>query len=269
MGHWLAKAIITFMSEPRTSRGPGATVGALRRVFFGTLPNPLHEFRTFLKTVVGENTRVLDIGCGRTCRILSQLPGVRYGVDLVEDLQPPPGVHALRANAQALPFPEGFFDVVYSTSVLEHVERPDLVFAEISRVLKPRGQCFILTPNKWDYVSIFSRVIPNRWHSGLVKWMTGRPEEDTFPTLYRANTRRAIAALASSSGMDATIQMKRQHPHYLARHPLLYSAGIVLELGLQRPFSVFRPWIHASLVRRSVPSESSVTTAARRTASGT
>lgn len=44
-----------------------------------------------------------------------------------------------RLDAEVLPFETGSFDVVYSWGVIHHAERPDRVFAEVHRVLRPGG----------------------------------------------------------------------------------------------------------------------------------
>ena len=64
------------------------------------------------------------------------------------------------------------------------------MFREFNRVLKPGGRAILLTPSKYDYVSIIARFMPNRLHGKLVNATEGRAEEDTFPTHYRANSRR-------------------------------------------------------------------------------
>jgi ubiquinone/menaquinone biosynthesis C-methylase UbiE len=48
-------------------------------------------------------------------------------------------VRALRAEAEALPFPDGSFDIVYGHAVLHHVPDLDRAFAELHRVLRPGG----------------------------------------------------------------------------------------------------------------------------------
>ena len=45
------------------------------------------------------------------------------------------------------PFPTSYFDVVYSSNVLEHVNEPPKVIGEIIRVLKPGGHAQIVVPN--------------------------------------------------------------------------------------------------------------------------
>jgi ubiquinone/menaquinone biosynthesis C-methylase UbiE len=51
------------------------------------------------------------------------------------------------ARAEALPWPDDFFDLVYSTNVLEHVTDPDQVMRETIRVLKPGGYAQFVFPN--------------------------------------------------------------------------------------------------------------------------
>jgi ubiquinone/menaquinone biosynthesis C-methylase UbiE len=45
-----------------------------------------------------------------------------------------------RANAEEIPYGDDNFDTVYSWGVIHHTERPEMVVAEIRRVLKPTGQ---------------------------------------------------------------------------------------------------------------------------------
>lgn len=50
------------------------------------------------------------------------------------------------ANAAALPFPDQCFDVIVCLEVLEHVSEPEVVLAEVSRVLKHGGRVWISMP---------------------------------------------------------------------------------------------------------------------------
>jgi SAM-dependent methyltransferase len=44
-----------------------------------------------------------------------------------------------RCDAESLPFPDSYFDVVYSWGVIHHTEHPDRIVSEIHRVLQPGG----------------------------------------------------------------------------------------------------------------------------------
>jgi ubiquinone/menaquinone biosynthesis C-methylase UbiE len=100
--------------------------------------------------------RVLDIGCGTgTLAILAKRKvgpaGVVHGLDPSPEMIRRAGAKAARAGldvafsegaVQAMPFPDGSFDVVVSTFMLHHVPaeaRPGMA-QEIRRVLRPDGR---------------------------------------------------------------------------------------------------------------------------------
>lgn len=61
------------------------------------------------------------------------------------DLFGVPGVN-VAADAHRLPFPDGVFQRVECDAVLEHVQWPEQVVCEISRVLAPGGYAHLVTP---------------------------------------------------------------------------------------------------------------------------
>jgi SAM-dependent methyltransferase len=52
----------------------------------------------------------------------------------------------VRADVQAMPIADEAFDVVTALDLTEHVERDDLVFSEILRILKPEGRLVLTVP---------------------------------------------------------------------------------------------------------------------------
>jgi ubiquinone/menaquinone biosynthesis C-methylase UbiE len=57
----------------------------------------------------------------------------------------------VQGNATTMNFPESTFDIVVSFSAIEHIpsaQERQMVFDEISRVLKPNGSAIITVPNK-------------------------------------------------------------------------------------------------------------------------
>ncbi len=88
---------------------------------------------------------VLDAGSldvNGTYRPLVEKRGGRYvGLDLVQGSN----VDVVSPDPYCYPFPDGYFDVVLSGSVMEHVERPWLWVPELARVLKPGGWLCLVT----------------------------------------------------------------------------------------------------------------------------
>jgi SAM-dependent methyltransferase len=90
-------------------------------------------------------------------------------------VDPDPAVHenpsldeALVAHPNApLPLTDASTDMIVSYAVLEHVEDPPALAAEVCRVLRPGGWFCAWTPNKWGYVGIGARCVPNSLHRDL------------------------------------------------------------------------------------------------------
>ena len=107
--------------------------------------------------LLNPTTKILDVGCG--AGFLSNelaLSGLRVtGVDLsVESLvvareyDKTKNVLYLTADAYHLPFNNESFDVITAMDFLEHVENPEMVIKEFSRVLKPNGIFIFHTFNR-------------------------------------------------------------------------------------------------------------------------
>jgi SAM-dependent methyltransferase len=56
----------------------------------------------------------------------------------------------LVASAEVLPVPDGAFDAVLFTQVLEHVPEPGRVLRELHRILKPGGCLYLTAPLAWE-----------------------------------------------------------------------------------------------------------------------
>lgn len=88
--------------------------------------------------------RVLDVGCDEALLRARCAPGSYVGLDRTPqaDLR-----HDLGAEPR-LPFEERSFDTVVCWDVLEHLERPDALFAELVRVT--RAHLLVSLPNTWN-----------------------------------------------------------------------------------------------------------------------
>ncbi len=86
---------------------------------------------------------VLDLGAGsaKYRDIIKKGAGEYIAFDIV----PGPNID-VTGDIFDMPFEDGQFDVVVSTQVLEHVEKPWVMAKEIGRILKKGGVCIITAP---------------------------------------------------------------------------------------------------------------------------
>jgi SAM-dependent methyltransferase len=122
---------------------------------------------------------VLDVGCGAghvARRFLEE--GYRVtGVEPSEPLRIAFDAAAVQldgadymlvdARAESLPFPDGRWRAAIMTEVLEHVEDPACVLAELSRVLAPGGMLCLSVPSGWTeqlYSRLHPRYLANATH---------------------------------------------------------------------------------------------------------
>jgi len=101
-----------------------------------------------IRSMADGATRILDIGCGSS-RILQSLPQA-VGLDMqIRKLRwlRAPGRQLVQGSLSALPFPDGTFDAVICSEVIEHIPRDEIDLTDMVRVLAPGGQLILGTPD--------------------------------------------------------------------------------------------------------------------------
>ena len=98
--------------------------------------------------------RLLDTGCGDgfVATLLRRRVREVVGVDVEPSSawEDGPGLTFSVANAEALPFADAAFDVVYSKDSLHHMDSPERAVAEYARVLRPGGTALIVEANRYN-----------------------------------------------------------------------------------------------------------------------
>lgn len=221
--------------------------------YYANTPHPYRLYEQRVDALLAPDAVLLDAGCGRTVPVLKKYLGRArrlIGVELVSFSEVPPGIDTYNADLSAMPLPDASVDLIMSRSVFEHLTDPDSVYQEFSRVLRPGGAVVFLTANMWDYGTLFARLIPNRFHAGIVKRVEGRAEEDTFPTAYRTNTRADVDRLAASAGLAVeSLEYLSQYPNYLMFNAALFFLGTCYDKLISRFESLrfLRGWILVTL----------------------
>lgn len=116
------------------------------------------DFREAVLALVrpGADQRALDVGSGLGALAFALAPHVREVVAVELDPDRVERARAIAAaerienvevvvgDARALDFADASFDVAGTTRTLHHVDRPDLVVAELARVTRPEGTVLVV-----------------------------------------------------------------------------------------------------------------------------
>lgn len=149
---------------------------------------------------------------------------------------------------QRLPFPDASFDMVTSFAVFEHLDEPATAAREIDRVLKPGGWLCAWTPNKWGYVALGARLLPDRLEGKVLRFVQDpRGDEDIFPKVYRMNTLRDIRSCFPPGRYADHSYIYNGQPNYFGRHAAL--ARLWLLYGALTP-SALSKIIHVFMRKR-------------------
>lgn len=116
---------------------------------------------------VGPQTRFLDVGCGTGWAVVEasrRAPqGWACGVDLSAAMIERARVRSSAtsnlefrvADAECLPYADGYFDCVLCTFSFHHCSGPVRALAEMRRVLRPAGVLQILETNRTSFMGAF------------------------------------------------------------------------------------------------------------------
>jgi SAM-dependent methyltransferase len=124
--------------------------------------------------------RLLDVGCGNGS-FLSVMKDLGWECDGVEPDPVAAGValnlghHVRQGSIEDLKMPEGHYDAVTLSHVMEHFPNPHTAMAAIAKLLKPGGIFFSVSPNP---AGLIRRVYGDKWY-GLMA-----PQHLVIPTTH-------------------------------------------------------------------------------------
>ncbi|PJE70220.1 hypothetical protein COU97_00875 [Candidatus Shapirobacteria bacterium CG10_big_fil_rev_8_21_14_0_10_48_15] len=146
------------------------------------------------------------------------------------------------SDALKLPFKKNCFDLVICNNVYEHVPDPNLMMAEIWRVLRDNGFCYFAGPNKYAFLEPHYSLpclswFPKQFGSLYLK-MTGKGDY-YYETLLSQKQLRKLASKFKIT--DYTVEVLKKPLQFHASH------------HLQKPFS-YLPRSFISLALPFLPS---------------
>jgi ubiquinone/menaquinone biosynthesis C-methylase UbiE len=222
-----------------------------RRLADAVCPGLLHpqvRYKQLLRELLKPGVRWLDLGCGHELirpwalsagedeLSFTRVPALSVGIDsdgpaLWKHQSIP---HRVAGNIAALPFKDASFDLITANMVIEHVEDPAIVLAEVRRVLRPKGVFVFHTPHKYYPPIMLARLVPERIKSRLVAFIEHRDESDVYPTRYRMNSAADIRRHAEAAGFTI-IRWELLETLSYTRWRVLFLLNLALAWLLRRP----------------------------------
>jgi|GEM_PF-3188102 len=202
-------------------------------------------FCSIIHALLPQTQVVVDVGCGRGGAVQTldgsdpldfRGEGRRViGIDVDPVGTDNPVIDEFRLiDGDRWPLDDASVDLVISDWTLEHVDAPEAFVAELTRVLRPGGAIVARTVNRNSVPALGARIVPNRHHAKVVgKLQPGRQERDVFPTVYRMNNRKALAALLDGA-YDWSITSHGGLQHYLGPWPRTAKVAQVVEARLPK-----------------------------------
>ena len=187
--------------------------GVAKRSIVPKLKYSQEFYEDILEKRVEQKINWLDLGCGHHLlptwrftqeKALIEKAGNVVGLDFdFPSLLKHKTINKkVAATADFLPFKENYFDVVTANMVVEHLDKPQIQFNEINRVLKPNGIFIFHTPNEFGYFSLARKMVSGKMAKKLAKIFDGRDSDDVFEVHYKANNQKSIEAVAEETNFS-------------------------------------------------------------------
>lgn len=208
--------------------------------------------------------KLMDFGCGRgnLVKRFLELGYDAYGCDIKPHWQNEMHGEADRfstiSNAPyRISFADNAFDVVVSTSVLEHAQNTEELFQEIHRLLKPGGYSMHLLPGKWYlpsephiYVPLVNFFWPNcpKWWLTVWAFLGVRNEFQEGKSwkevaqLNKEYCKHGLCYWSNRKYRNISLQVFRNYSAPMEFY-IKYSPGGVANLLRKLPFKRFTGWL--------------------------
>lgn len=166
------------------------------------------QFYQRVNSILHPDAVVLDYGAGRGAphlddtvpfrRQLIRIQGkvrkvIGADIDPIVTTNPAIDEAIVLDDLEHLPLADHSVDIILSDHVFEHLEHPANVAREFDRILVPGGWICARTPNRFGYIAVLNRTIPEAFRRRAVGMaQPNRKDLDIFPAFYRLNSPGAL-----------------------------------------------------------------------------
>jgi 2-polyprenyl-3-methyl-5-hydroxy-6-metoxy-1,4-benzoquinol methylase len=186
--------------------GPLGWSPKLRSQFGYYTPDEWYEAALFC--LVDAKTDWLDVGCGhdlfpsnrKLADVLSARCHLLIGVDPDDSIRKNRWLHEYRQCRLEELDADRRFDLISLRMVAEHIANPAAAAAALGRLTRGGGRIVVYTVSKWAPASLVAAATPLSVHHVVKRALWGTAPEDTFPTVFRMNTRRKLNQLLRPYG---------------------------------------------------------------------
>jgi len=146
-----------------------------------------------------KNSAVLEIGAGAgwQSKELSRRGVAVTAIDIATSYYKPDQIWpVIEYDGLHIPFPDNYFDIVFSSNVLEHIPHVRSFQSELQRVLKPGGTAIHLLPSGtwrfWSTVAHYPWLVAAAFNHLFKRRSAAQPEKKTHSPAAPAVSKREI-----------------------------------------------------------------------------
>ena len=169
---------------------------------------PDEWYEAALASLVTEATDWLDVGCGwqllpqnpRLARLLAARCRSIAGVDPDASIQRNPLLEEKHQCRLEDLNTDRRYDLISLRMVAEHIANPDEAVAALGRLTTEGGLVVVYTVHKWAPVSLAAVATPIWVHHIAKRFLWRTDPSDTFPTLFKLNTRKTLTRIFAAHG---------------------------------------------------------------------
>ena len=163
----------------------------------------------------------------------------------------------VQAVMDELPFPDDYFNLVTSNMVVEHLDNPEIQFAEVSRVLSEDGLFIFHTVNEKSHFTFLRKLINGNTAKRLAYFLDDRDSDDVFEVHYKANTSEKIRELADETDFEVVeIKMISSDAVFAMVPPFAIIELVWIKLLMRKSLEKFRTNMIAILKKKENKLES-------------